>query len=343
VSRRREPPGDSGQPGRPRHAGATDRLLSFATWWGKVSDPRRSPRLKRLGLLAAVGVFLLATVLAYRRFPVLEHHLSWPLLAIVAIVGVPATIALNGVEYALSARLLGHRVPFVEAVRIGLLGTAANQLPIPGAVLVRIRALNRMGSSYAKASMSTAAVGLTWMGLSGLIGGSLLLAGTATLLGAGLLIGGAVAVATASFILRTQSGGGSRMVELMARLAAVEAGFVAVSAFRLFLVLRALGFRVSVAQAAALTVSIVVAAAAGFFPGGLGLRELIAAGIGSLVGLPAAVGVLATAMDRMVALVVLSIMSLAALWLFPGSRPSDPSPEVADPGERRPAHDPHEA
>jgi uncharacterized membrane protein YbhN (UPF0104 family) len=116
----------------------------------------------------------------------------------------------------------------------------------------------------------------------------------------------------------------------------VEAAFVTVAAFRLLLVLRALGFRVSIAQAAALAVSIVVAAAAGFFPGGLGLRELLAAGMSPLVGLPAAVGVLATAADRIVALVVLSILSLVVLWLFPGPRSPETSGQVAEPADERP-------
>ena len=80
-------------------------------------------------------------------------------------------------------------------------------------------------------------------------------------------------------------------------------------ALRLFLVAAALRFDVSFAQATALVIAAVSAAAIGFLPAGLGAREAIAAILSPIVGFPAAVGLVITAVDRVVNLVVLSVFA----------------------------------
>ena len=89
-------------------------------------------------------------------------------------------------------------------------------------------------------------------------------------------------------------------------LLAIEGGFVLMQAFRLFLVASALRFNVSYAQSTALVIAAVSAAAIGFLPAGLGAREAIAAALAPIVGFPAAVGLVITAVDRLINLVVLS-------------------------------------
>jgi len=76
-------------------------------------------------------------------------------------------------------------------------------------------------------------------------------------------------------------------------------------AFRLLLIASALRFDVSYAQSTALVIAAVSAAAIGFLPAGLGAREAIAAALAPIVGFPAAVGLVITAVDRIVNLVVL--------------------------------------
>ena len=63
-----------------------------------------------------------------------------------------------------------------------------------------------------------------------------------------------------------------------------------------------------------------LAAAAGILPGGFGLRELIAAALAPLVGLPASAGFAATAINRVMGIVVLAPIT-AALALGWGPKP----------------------
>jgi uncharacterized protein (TIRG00374 family) len=90
---------------------------------------------------------------------------------------------------------------------------------------------------------------------------------------------------------------------------AIECAFILMQALRLFLVAAALRFDVSYAQATTLAIATVAAAAIGFLPSGLGAREAIAAVLAPIVGFPAAVGLVITAVDRIVSLMVLSIFA----------------------------------
>src|SRR5258708_34231260 len=85
---------------------------------------------------------------------------------------------------------------------------------------------------------------------------------------------------------------------MAARIVGTEVCFVLVQASRLYRVLRGFGLHISLAQAVALALSGVLATALGIAPGGVGLREALAAGIGPLVGLPASASIVATAFDR---------------------------------------------
>jgi hypothetical protein len=62
-----------------------------------------------------------------------------------------------------------------------------------------------------------------------------------------------------------------------------------------------------------------VSTAVGFAPAGLGVRELAAAAISPLVGLPTSLGQLAAAINRLVELVVLAPASVARVARGPGS------------------------
>ena len=64
----------------------------------------------------------------------------------------------------------------------------------------------------------------------------------------------------------------------------------------------------------------------GFFPGGLGLRELLAAAIGPIVALPAASALLATGVDLLIQLPILAIAALT-LTVIPAAE-ADPGPET---------------
>ena len=271
----------------------------------------RSAGADRAVLALAALLFLATFAFGLGAVPSKGLQLTvWPLV-VLALVVVPLATVANGLEYAVAARIGGHRVALREALEISVLSSAANLLPLPGAALVRVRAMRRRGSSYRQALAVTVLVGGAWLATSLVLAGGLLALRqwdtervvAAAVLGAGVLGLGAVATGVARLARPGQA------QPLVAALLGAEVLAVAVATARFLLVLHALGLDVAVEQAVALTVAGVVASALGFVPGGLGLREALAGVIAGLVGLPVATGVLAAAVDRLVGLPVLAVLA----------------------------------
>jgi hypothetical protein len=254
-----------------------------------------------------MGLFLGSTFLALVNLPENHRPVRWLYLIAVTCVTVPGIAFLNAIEYQISARILGHGISFKSALRVAMMASALNQLPIPGAAVVRIQALRRLGSRYGQAIGSTAGVALCWIGTTGVAAGMVQLPVGRWALGVGLASAGLFALFISYVALSSQAPEGAGVLLLMARLVAVEIGALALTTLKFWVALYAVGFPVSVSQAVVLAVSVVLAAATGFFPAGLGIREVIAGVLSPLVGVPIAVGLLATAVSRIIGMAGFSI------------------------------------
>jgi hypothetical protein len=277
--------------------GVLGRLLRYRAAIAGVGERRL--------LLIAVVLFVAASAVGVANLPPVETQIRWPVLLLVPLVGVPATVATNAWEYRVTARLLGHRVPAADAARVSVLSTAANLLPIPGAVLVRSRALRQRGTGIGSALAVTAAIGVAWVGVTALLAGGLQAVLGDAALGVAVLAGGALALLGAWLVVARTRGVTLTGADVTTVLA-VEGVAVFVAGGRLLLTLWGLGYSASVTQGVALSLAGSLGSAVGFLPAGLGVRELLAAGIGPIVGLPAAVSLVATAVDRVLGLVVLA-------------------------------------
>lgn len=302
-----------------------------------------SPGRHRVMLGIAFVVFCVAGYFAYDSFPE-DESVSWLPILVAGFVGTPLAVVLNGVEYRTSASMLGHRISLVEALRVTVIGTAANLLPVPGSVIVRVRALSGMGSSYAHALHASAAVGVLFVGTTVLLAGVAQLATSVYLLGGVWAASGVAALIAGHLLVRRRAG--QRAPRLTLRIVVIESAFVLTSALRLFLILHGLSYEPGFSDAVALTVAGVLATATGFFPAGLGLRELLVAGISPLVGLSAAAGLSAAVVDRLFGFVAAAAIT-AVVWLTntprdatdePGTEPNartqpslaDESTDIAD-------------
>ena len=286
-------------------------------WSGRLLDlaarlsgrgGRRSERTERILLGLAVVVFAGSAIVAWRQLPELQESPDLRWAAVVAALGALA-LAINGREFAWSARILGSPVDGREALRVSTLSSAANVLPIPGSVAIRTRALLQGGQPLKTAAAVTAAVGVAWVAAAALIACVLALALDETLLALGTGLGGLVGGTAAVLVLRRAA---PRVTGRdLAELALIEVVSVAASGTRLFVVAVTFGFGVSFGQAVTVNLGGILSNVAGFLPGGLGLREITSGAFGVLVGVPASIGVLMAAADRLLFYVVLAVVALA--------------------------------
>ena len=292
--------------------------------------PRPSGRRRTVLLIGAALLFVVAMVLAMRSLPDGELTVNWPLVVFTAVVGAPALLVMNAAEYGLSARVLGHRVERRDAVAVAVYGGAANLLPVPGTALVRLQALTRQGSGVGRAAGATAVVAVAWLGAAGFVGAPAAALGGTWWLAALLAAGGLVTVpavhqsvtrlkrrATATADDPGSIGAWAHVPagRIVAELYGLEVAMIVVRALRFWLVILAFGLDGSVLTAFVLPVAGVISSALGFLPGGLGVREVVAGALSGANGDPAAVGVLASGLDRIITLPVLAVVALGlAAW-----------------------------
>lgn len=287
----------------------TDRAVRLVSQLRRgPSDARPSTRRLLLGL--SVVVLAASLYIAFANLPDVERDVSWWPLVGVALIGVPALLALNAAEYVVSASMLGHRIPLRESLVVAVLARTANLLPVPGSMLVRTRALKGEGSNYRQAIASTTAVGIIWLGSTGVLIGAWQLADGRPLFGGASLAGGLVATGLAHVMIARLNP--DRPWRFTALAFVVESAMVMVKAVRFHFVLIGLDLAAPFAASVALTASGVISSAFGFFPEGMGIRELVAAGVSPLVGIPAATGLVATGIDRIAAF---PIFISVAVWL----------------------------
>lgn len=289
--------------------GLAERLVGFARW-------QPSPRAKRLLLGLASLVFIAVTAVAFTRLPPVKVEWLWLAMSVLLTV---ATFAVNAVELWLANLWLDQRIRGADALRVSILASAANLAPIPGAAMVRGRDLSSRGGAPREIVRALASIGLGWISVSFLATGVSLLISEQGVLGA--------AAAMLGFSgLAAMIGVGPSTVsksDVLWQCVLVESLSVMLQAGRYFTVFLTLGFEVNWMQALSLPLAGALASAMGVFPGGLGLRELLAGGVSSLVAMPPATGVIASAVDRIIGLSVLGCAAIAATLVTGGSRPTD--------------------
>ncbi len=268
----------------------------------------RSGRARAVAYAVAVVLFVVTAVIGFASLPPSTDR-ARPALFVLVLLLAPLVSVMNAAEYALTARYAGVRVRPVDAIAVAVLSTAANLAPVPGSVLVRAAALRRRGTGYRTAGGVVVAASVAWLSVTAVLGGLALLVldGGRVVAGAALLTAGIAGISGAHRLAGGHRIDGGR--RLTGALLAVEAVTVAVGALRLFLCIRALGYDVDAVQATTLTFASVLASAAGVFPGGLGLREALAAAIGPLVSLPAAVAAAGASIDRLLGLPIVLVAS----------------------------------
>jgi hypothetical protein len=271
----------------------------------------------RKAVLAVAAVALVAGALvAWRSRPDVPTDPRPWLLALAVATAVPLHVALNGAELLVMARIGRTRMPLGEAARVTVLSSAANLLPIPGAVLIRTQALQRLGSTGRRALSVTMVVGLGWVATAFVVAGLLLLATEPTGAAAAFLGVGALGLAATWALLGRYPADRNRA---FAALVAVEAAATLAAGLRVYLTVLGLGYDAGFAAGVALSLSAPLSSLVGIFPGGVGLREFIAAALAPLVGISAAVALLATIVDRLLGAVVQVVLSLVLL-VAPGAR-----------------------
>ena len=253
----------------------------------------RTPRVVRLLLVIVSIVFAGGIYLSINAVDLRWREFCWPLLVALVLFAGPATLTLNTVETELSAVIAGHRFGWARALRIAVLSTAANVLPLPGGPIVRAAALNIEGTGLKTSGGIIFAIALLWLGLSFLYAGLWLIV-PHPVPGWGFSVFGAVAGCTAVMMIRRITP--DPRVALWALL--LKSATVAVGLTRLTLALMTVQVTVTMAQVSVFAISGVAGASVSIIPAGLGVNESVAALLAPLAAIAPATAFLGVGISR---------------------------------------------
>ncbi len=279
----------------------------------RLLERRAQPFSRRTQLIVTTvtsGALAIVTVWAWRTADLSFSDLNWLAISVAFLAGGSATLWLKMLEYDAAARIIGLSTSRRRAFDVAVVSAAANLLPIPGSLLVTTRSLSEQGAGYGRAALASAIPGLAWLGLAGVVGGPAIVVAGGSVLGAFVTVGGCAGLALTGAMFRRQAPVTGR-ARLAIRILAIEGSWIAISAFRFWLLLIAIGVSPTPAQSVALAVAGAMSVAIGFFPGGLGIREALIALLSPIISLPLSEGFVLGIVDRIVWLTFLSLAAVA--------------------------------
>lgn len=255
-----------------------------------------------------VSAVFLSFLVAGRSLGLNLNSIVWHWVLLSAALTAPLLVC-NAGEYWLIAKTHGLSLSFSHCIRVTLLGSVANLLPIPGQSATRVADLGSHKVALSSATNSTLAAGALWSGWLFIIAGVATLGGNNLLFSGVLLVLGAACCATAVTQVRDRR---ARTLWLLAG-SAIELLTVLIAWWRLSLSFEALGIQYTFSSAAVLLSANVVAAIVGVAPAGLGIREGAAAIIAPMVNIEPLAAAVSIAFSRFVGMAVCASLALVAL------------------------------
>jgi hypothetical protein len=280
--------------------------MTVARWFDTAKRLSVRGDVRLAAALLAFALFVTGLTISILTNPNLLRDIRLaPALAL--LLGVfPLIVAGNVAQTLAIARIAGCRFSLSAAFRVTVFSSAANHLPLPGGILLRVGAMTAAGADAKRAAAATLASGFLWISAAFAIAAPFAAMGAPPLafaLAGAALVSGAAGLYLA-FRLRR------RFLDLLSLLG-LNLLCAVTYALAVFVALAALG---AADAGVALVVSAagVIGNAVSLAPAGLGVREAAAAGLAALIGAEPATAFLSTTLVHAAAMAHYAVISL---WL----------------------------
>lgn len=267
-------------------------------------------------LVAAALLFVSGGWYSFRQLDVTPENLRLIPLALLMATG-PITLLYSGVGLFLMSRSVGTAMTLPRAVTLSTYANLAEALPLPGGAIVRTGALVASGAGLKTSSILVVLSAVLWIAIA-CLGCGFALFGHGHPAALPLSVIGFCGSGLATGWLVARAGWRNALLTLGHRVA----GMIFVGA-RLHLAFLVLGQALPMADALPFALANVAGSAASIAPAGLGISELLAAGVASTVAVAPAAAFLAVGIDRLVALASSGLYALANMAISGrhGARP----------------------
>ncbi len=252
---------------------------------------RRTP----LTLVLCV-IFMVGLVWAVDKLDIALNELNiFPALAIFGLMG-PLALVYGAVGLMLLARVAGSKIDFGSAWTIAGYAQLAESLPLPGGAIVRAAALKNAGTGGTKSVLLVTGTAILWVAMASIGAGFALLIfdkAAATL----FLISGFSVLIPITWWIVSQAG-----MSIAAQILLHRGVGLMLMTVRLSLAFMIINQAVPFTTALFFSFANIAGSASAISPAGLGVGEMIAAFLASMVSISAASAFLAIALNRILGL-----------------------------------------
>lgn len=260
-------------------------------------------RIKPVLMTLAVLLFCGGLFLSLRATPEFLDTVRIRPLILITLCLVPCVLFICALDFQMLARLCGVKAPLLSALEVIIYTHAANMLPIPGSITVRLAALKARGVALQRSGGVMLLFTLLWCSAAFCYSAAwlafqapMMIAAPFAATGFALLVFCVVAISR--FRLDPKA---------MALVGGLRFSLVAFDALILLVAVHAVGGEAAYQQTAILVVSSCVAS---IVPAGIGVRETVIAMLAPFAGIDPATGFLAGAAARFSAMAFLAVASV---------------------------------
>ncbi|MDT8404341.1 lysylphosphatidylglycerol synthase domain-containing protein [Sulfuriflexus sp.] len=227
--------------------------------------------------------------------------LDWLYILIILALCLPPTIIINGVRYKYTSSLAHNHISTQRALNISILSSAANILPLPGGVMVKLANLKKPENTYSDSFQAILTASFLWLSLTSMYSGGWLIYFKQFSLGYTMLLTGACLSVYASLTIRkiTQD------YKILLALLLIEILAIQVDVIRMYFAFKAIGIDTSYAQCSVFAITSIMGSIVSIVPAGLGVREIFAALISTTIDIQASHAYIAVSINRILGLTVI--------------------------------------
>lgn len=273
---------------------------SVSDWRVHILALSDSKRVRMIVFVIALLGFAAGLWVSIYKVDFPDTQFNWVFFWLLAFFGVPLGITLNAVGFQISSSAVGRVSSLGGALRVTIVSSMANFLPVPAGPVIRATALYAHGATYSAAAKITAAVALYWVSVALIVAG----AGLGYIVRhLGFLVLGLIGLTAGSLaVIMTRSVCGSSGIVF--RFCGLAIVMHLTATLNIWLAFKMIGLDVNVVESTIVASSGTAGALVGIVPGGLGLNEGIAALIAGSIGIAASAGFVVVALNRVISYAV---------------------------------------
>ena len=292
---------------------AADSTIRAADWPPTLRRARfffAFPLVKRTVYFLALSFLLGGLIVAFRQLPTGVRFENYQFIALLLVTMAPLTLLLNAIELELSANLLDVRLGWRRALKVTVLSSAANMLPLPGGPIIRTAALTHVGADLARSTGVVTSVASQWLGFIILYAGAWLAFTSNPWIGCLVALGGTTIFALSiGWLVKI----GCKPTTI-AYVSLVKVLSTIVGVWGFWCAFASLGTFLSVGDVSIFAVAGAAGVAVSVVPAGLGVTETMSAALASWVTVSPAVAFLAAAVFRLTWLCFLFPVALITMF-----------------------------